>query len=126
MRDVEEIGPLLKIDELEEMVADELTSFGDKPIQEFDFGKLKNIEKTRTEYLRKKLEDPWAFRDDAKMPRYNISEDEREALVTLILGFSKEEPLARYRVARKESDYEPTGEFAEILEDVKCLSCHKI
>lgn len=126
MRDIQKIGPYLKIDGLEEMVAEELTSFGDKQLQELDFGKLTKARKTRTNYLRTKLENPRAFRDDAKMPHYNLSEREINALVTLVLGFSKEEPLARYRVEKKVSDYQPTGEFAEILEDVKCLSCHKI
>lgn len=126
MRDIEEIGPYLKIDGLEEMVAEELTSFGDKHLQDLDFGKLTKAPKTRTDYLRIKLENPRAFRDDAKMPQYNLSEEEINALVTLVLGFSKEEPLVRYRVEKEVSDYQPTGEFAQILEDVKCLSCHKI
>lgn len=126
MRDIDEIGPFLRIEELEEMVADELNSIGDKPIEEFDFGKLHDISKSRTAYLRKKLENPHAFRDDARMPQYNFTQEETEALLTLILGFSREEPLARYRVEKELSDYQPTGEFAEILNDAKCLSCHKI
>lgn len=126
MRDIDEIGPYLKIEELEELVADELNSIGDKPIEEFDFGKLHDFTKSRTAYLRQKLENPRAFRDDARMPQYNFTEDEIETLLTMILGFSKEEPLARYRIEKKLSDYQPTGEFAEILNDVKCLSCHKI
>lgn len=126
IRKIQEIGPYLKIDDLEEMVAEELTSFGDKPLQDLDFGKLTKVPKTRTHYARIKLENPRGFRNDAKMPHYNLSEKEINALVTLVLGFSKEEPLVRYRVEKKESDYQPTGEFAEILEDVKCLSCHKI
>jgi mono/diheme cytochrome c family protein len=126
MRDIQQIGPYLKIDQLEEMVADELTSFADKPLQEFDFGKLVNIPKTRADYLREKLADPRAFRDDAKMPEYNLSDDELDHLNTLVLGFSREEPLARYRVERNESDYQPTGEFAVIVDDLKCLNCHMI
>lgn len=126
MRDIDEIGPFLRIEELEEMVADELNSLGDKPLEEFDFGQLHDISKSRTAYLRQKLENPHAFRDDARMPQYNFTEEETEALLTLLLGFSKEEPLAKYRVEKELSDYQPTGEFAEILNDVKCLSCHKI
>jgi cytochrome c553 len=45
MEDIQEIGPYLKIDEIEEKVADELTSFGDKSMEEFDFGKLADIPK---------------------------------------------------------------------------------
>jgi mono/diheme cytochrome c family protein len=126
MEDIEEIGPYLKIDELEEMVAEELTSFADKPMEEFDFGNFTNVAKTRAYYLRKKLEEPRTFRDDLKMPQYNFSDNEIDALMTLVLGFSREEPLAKYRVEKKEIEYQPTGDFAEILEDVKCLSCHKI
>ncbi len=126
MRDIDEIGPYLKIDELEDKVADELNSIGDKPLEEFDFGMLHDLSKSRVAYLKKKLEDPHAFRDDARMPQYSFREDEIEALLTLLLGFSKEEPLVRYRVEKEPSDYQPTGEFGEILNDVKCLSCHKI
>ena len=126
MRDIDEIGPYLRIGELEDRVADELNSIGDKPLEEFDFGMLHELSHSRTAYLKQKLEDPHAFRDDAKMPQYSFTEDEIEALLTLILGFSKEEPLIRYRVEKEPSDYQPTGEFGEILNDVKCLSCHKI
>lgn len=126
MRDFDEIGPYLKIDELEDKVADELNSIGDKVLEEFDFGMLHDLSKSRTAYLKKKLENPHAFRDDARMPQFSFREDEIEALLTLLLGFSKEEPLVRYRVEKEISDYQPTGEFAEILDDVKCLSCHKI
>lgn len=126
MRDIDEIGPYLKIEKLEELVADELNSIGDKPLEEFDFGQLHDISKSRTAYLRQKLENPHAFRDDARMPQYSFTEEETEALLTLLLGFSKEEPLARYRVEKELSIYQPTGKFAEILDDVKCLSCHKI
>jgi mono/diheme cytochrome c family protein len=126
MEDIQEIGPHLKIDEIEGMVADELTSFGDKSVEEFDFGKLIEIPRTRIEYLKRKLEDPRSFRDDAKMPLYNYSEEDRSALITLILGFSKEEPLVQYRVEKKDSGYKPPGEFGKIVDDVKCLNCHSI
>ncbi len=126
MEDFEEIGPYLKIDEIEEKVAEELTSFGDKSMEEFDFGKLAGMPRSRLEYLKRKLADPRSFRDDAKMPLYTFSADELNALITLILGFSKEEPLVQYRVEKKESDYEPPGEVGEIVDDVKCLNCHRI
>lgn len=126
MEDIQEIGPYLKIDEIEERVADELTSFGDKSMEEFDFGKLVDVPRTRLEYLIRKLADPQSFRDDAKMPLYAFSDDESEALVTLILGFSKEEPLVQYRVEKKDNDYEPPGEFGEVVDDIKCLNCHRI
>jgi cbb3-type cytochrome oxidase cytochrome c subunit len=60
------------------------------------------------------------------MPSYTFSDDESKALITLILGFSKEEPLVKYRVEKKDSDYETPGEFGEIVDDVKCLNCHRI
>lgn len=125
MEDIPEIGPYLKIDELEELVADELTSFGDKPMEEIDFGKLSNTQKTKKNYLRTKLKTPRAFRDDAKMPQYNFSEDEIEALTTVVLGFSKEELLVKYRVEKEQDEFQFTGEFAKIIDDVKCLNCHK-
>jgi mono/diheme cytochrome c family protein len=60
------------------------------------------------------------------MPLYNYSEEDRSALITLILGFSKEEPLVQYRVEKKDSGYKPPGEFGKIVDDVKCLNCHSI
>ncbi|MFQ6617382.1 MAG: c-type cytochrome, partial [Fidelibacterota bacterium] len=129
MEEMEKIGPYLRRSELEEMVGAELSSIGSKPLERLDFGRLKGIQKTRENFVVTKLKSPRVFRDGLKMPDFNFSDDEINALTTLLMGFTPREienmPL-RFRVPATTSTYEPVGEFGKIVDDLKCLTCHSI
>jgi len=128
--ELKKIGPYLRRSEMEENVAAELSSIGSKPMERLDFGKLSGeLKQTREAFLSSKLKTPRVFRDNLMMPNYKFPDDEVAPLVTLLMGFTPEEienmPL-RFRVRGKKSDYELTGEFAPIADELKCLTCHAI
>ena len=128
--ELKKIGPYLRRSEMEENVAAELSSIGSKPMERLDFGKLEGeLEETREAFLFTKLKTPRVFSDNLMMPNYKFPDDEVTPLATLLIGFTPEEienmPL-EFRVQSKPSDYEPTGEFAQIADELRCLVCHAI
>jgi len=135
MEEMKEIGPFLRrgevtylrIGEVDEKIGAELSSVGNKPLELFEFGKMaETIPHDRISFIKQKLRDPRSFRDDLRMPNYRFSEDEIDALATLLVGFSDTAVPTRFKVPKEPSDYKPTGEFAKIESEVKCLNCHSI
>lgn len=111
-------------------VGADLTFFGDKPIENFDFGDVLNIPRTKGAWVEAKLQNPRLFsteRIQLKMPDFGLSRQNARALTTVVLGFTEEHPpdkLIRPRVP--ESNYVPPGEFARLVMELNCFTCHKI
>ena len=111
-------------------VGADLTFFGDKPIENFDFGDVTNIPRTKEAWVLSKLQNPRAFETERiiqKMPDFGFGIKEARAFSTVLLGFTEEhpsEPLIRKR--QPESSYIPPGEFGKLAVDLNCLTCHKI
>lgn len=143
MEEMVQIAPSLKQqgvtflnkNEMGEKIGTELTSIGSKPIDLLDFGKMKHlIPHDKLSYLKQKLRDPRSFRDDLRMPDFRLTEAEINQLSTILYGFTDEHVPARFMVpSRSElnrmagvSDYQFSGDFAKLIEDVKCTNCHSI
>jgi mono/diheme cytochrome c family protein len=135
MEEMKQIGPFLRrgevtylrVGEIDEKVGSELSSIGSKPIDRFDFGKLeKEVSHDRMSYIKQKMKAPRSFRSSLKMPDFHLSEEEYEAMTVLLLGFTDIDVPTRFKVPKKSNDYQPTGDFAKINDDLKCLNCHTI
>jgi mono/diheme cytochrome c family protein len=109
--------------EREGKVGAELTSFGSKPLEQFEFGRA-NLKRTRTDWIVTKLKNPRVFGSDLKMPNYKLADDEIDALTTMLLGFTGEALPAEFKVPKRPSDFALAGEAGKIMNDVKCLTCH--
>jgi mono/diheme cytochrome c family protein len=120
------IGPYLRKKDVVNKIGAEISSIGSKPFERFDMGKVADEVKDRESYLRTKLKSPRVFRDGLLMPDFGFTEQEVDGLTVMLLGFTAEEVPLRYKVLDVPSDYKPTGDFAKIEDDVKCLSCHTI
>ncbi len=111
-------------------VGADLTYFGDKPIENFDFGDLVDLPRSREAWVQAKLQNPRIFsteRIQLKMPDFAFDTKEAEALSTVLLGFMEERPPQGFTVPRKpESSYDPPGEFGRLVAELNCLTCHKI
>lgn len=135
MEEMERIGPYLrqeevaylKVAEVDEKIGAELTSIGSKATEQLDFGRLaKELPPDRVSYLKHKLKEPRSFRDKLRMPNFRFSDENIDALVTLLVGFTDAAVPTRFKLPSADVDYEPTGAFAKIVDDVKCLTCHTI
>lgn len=120
------IGPYLKKKDVVNKIGAEISSIGSKPFERFDMGKVADKVKDRASYLKTKLKSPRIFRDNLLMPDFGFNEKEIDGLSTMLLGFTAEEVPAWYKVLDIPSGYKPTGDFAKIEKDIKCLSCHTI
>lgn len=135
MEEMIQIGPFLKrnevtylrASEVDDKIGMELSSIGSKAIDRLDFGKMKKkIPNDRVNYLKQKLREPRSYRDNLLMPNFRLPEKDIEALVTLLLGFTDKNIPSRFKVPMNLIKYKPLGEFAKIVNDINCLSCHSI
>lgn len=109
-----------------EEMAPELTSIGSKKAYEIDFGKT-TIDQTLPSYLQTKLTKPRIFSSTMKMPQFEFSEDEARAVTVALLGNTSERIPDEYIVHRKETGtFIPQGEFGKLVNDLACLTCHKM
>jgi cytochrome c2 len=60
------------------------------------------------------------------MPNFELPAEEREALVTLLLGFSSREMPRRLVVPRPAASFDPGGPAGSLIRDLQCLTCHRI
>ncbi|MEK6570778.1 MAG: c-type cytochrome [Bacteroidota bacterium] len=111
-------------------VGADLTFFGDKPIENIDFGDVRDVPRTKEAWVQAKLQNPRVFsteRIQLKMPDFGLTAGEARALTTILLGFTEEhppDPVVRKREA--ESNYSPPGDFGRLVTELNCLTCHKI
>ena len=113
----------------------ELTEEGSKPIHQFDFGHVHDVPHTRQDWIRKKLRDPriWdkgkeevkAYGELLKMPNFGMSEREAEAVLTAVLGFTKESVVANRRAGRSATDAAMAA-GRKLITTYNCRGCHLI
>ncbi|MFQ5797211.1 MAG: c-type cytochrome, partial [Bacteroidota bacterium] len=111
MKKSEEMGP-------------ELVFIGSKKLYEIDFGKS-NIERTLPSYLFTKLKAPRVFSSAMKMPSYEFTDEEAQAITVALLGNTSEHIVEEFIVPPKPpSTYAPQGEFGKLMDDLACFGCH--
>jgi mono/diheme cytochrome c family protein len=126
MENATKIGPFLKKKDVMNKIGAEIGSIGTKPFSRFDLGKVADKVHDRGSYISMKLKSPRVFRDGLLMPDFEFEDADVEGLTTMLLGFSAKEVPAAYKVINKSYDYKPTGDFAKVEKEVKCLTCHSI
>lgn len=107
-----------------EEMAPELTFIGSKKTYEIDFGKT-TIEQTLPSYLQTKLTNPRIFSSTMKMPRFEFTDEEAQAVTVALLGNTNEKIPEEYLVRGKpKSTFMPQGDFGKLVNDLACLGCH--
>jgi len=110
----------------------ELSDEGRKDIHKFDFGFIK-IPHTRHDWIMQKLKDPRIFDhgkikgyyEKLRMPQFDLTDEEREALTTFVLSLSEEQiPMP----ARKNLDLDEVRlEKGRLLvAKLNCQGCHAL
>ena len=112
------------------LIGPELSAFGDKSLHELDFGKQHFAHRKAT-WLDHKLQDSRIYDegvekeavDHLRMPQYDFSEAEREALITALLGMrALPEGL---KLERHLDDAETAIEAGRVLlRQMNCTGCH--
>lgn len=107
-----------------EEMAPELTTVGSKKLYEIDFGKS-GIDQTLPSYLTTKLLNPRVFSPSMKMPKFNFSKKDAEAVTVALLGNTSEKIPDQFVVrAAQPSMFAPQGAFGRLVNDLACFGCH--
>ena len=117
--------------ENEKPIGAELTYVGSKPVNKFDFGHIHDIDHTNYSWFEQKLKNPRIFdrdkvldyEDKSRMPNFNFTDQEIEAIVTALLGFTSDN-ISENVIADKLP--EDVLEGYRIINDLNCQGCHVI
>jgi len=111
-------------------IGTELTEEGSKAVDRLDFGFI-DIPHTKEAWFKQKLKDPRIFDKDKikapdeklRMPNYNFTDEEAEAITTAILGFVKERPApSKSKPRTAENLYIEEGQ--KLVREFNCQACH--
>ena len=108
----------------QEEMAPELTDIGAKRVYEIDFGKT-TIDQTLVAFLTTKIEQPRAFSDVSKMPRFFFSTEEARAVAVALLA-NDDAPIPDELTMRRapQAQFSPQGDFGRLVNDLACFGCH--
>jgi len=110
-----------------ENFAPELTRIGSKPISQLIF--IAGMPHTLPDYIAGKLRQPRAFAPRLKMPQYGFTPVQIDALTTALLALNERAqtlPPTLTVAATPPSNYQPAGKAGQLMNDLACLSCHRI
>ncbi len=108
--------------------APEHTGFGDKRVDELDFGNVNDIPRTRAAWVLAKEKSPRVFSTDTIkliMPNFELSDDEAQALRVFVLGFTKQNLPSQYNHPLWDTG-DPFFSGMRVIEKFNCVGCHKI
>ncbi len=113
--------------EKEGRIAPELSNFGIKQVMSLEFGDS-HVAKTWESWTRHKIKNPQTYKTERildKMPNFNLKDDEIDALVVLLKGFSGAKIPHQYKknLTKKEKIVE-TGR--RLVERYNCRGCHHV
>jgi len=113
-------------------IGTELSEWGNKAPHRLDFGFI-DIEHTRQDFIRTKLTNTRIFDQDKvrgweeklKMPLFGFSEAEKDAIITAVLGFQKDD-MADSKKKRLSAEEAAIERGRRIVKDHNCQGCHVI
>jgi mono/diheme cytochrome c family protein len=108
--------------------APEHTGFGDKRVDELDFGNVTDIPRTRADWVLAKEISPRVFSTETIrliMPNFELSDQEAEALRVFVLSFTEQDLPVAYRKTFWTPD-DPYLAGMRTVETFNCIGCHKI
>jgi mono/diheme cytochrome c family protein len=110
-----------------ENFAPELSTIGSKPLPQIVF--LPGMEHTLSSYIVAKIRQPRAFGSSVKMPQFTLTAAQTDALATALLALtsrSRSMPDNLRVAAVPETNYQPAGHAGKLINELACLSCHRI
>jgi len=115
-----------------QQIGTDLTEEGSKIIARFDFGFI-DIEHTKEEWIFNKVKTPRIFDngkmkqfdEKLKMPNFGLSNEKTNAVLTAIMGFTKEN-VASTKMRNLDSHEIKVHEGLRLIQERNCRGCHVI
>ncbi|MFQ5706366.1 MAG: c-type cytochrome [bacterium] len=109
-----------------ENMGPDLSDIGDRHLYQLEFGST-DIPRTLPNYIYNKLANPRQFVQTARMPQFNFSEEQLQAITTALLAVTQEKLPSQFTVQPEpQSPFDPQGDFGRIVDKYSCFSCHVI
>ncbi|MGB8474783.1 MAG: c-type cytochrome [Candidatus Acidiferrum sp.] len=105
----------------------DLSQLGGKTISQLSFGDSK-IPRNLISYIQAKITDPRSVNALARMPQFNFTPEDLDAITTALLSMTGPPATPAWdqlRVAATPAEFHPAGEFGQIFNRYKCYDCHK-
>jgi mono/diheme cytochrome c family protein len=105
----------------------DLSAEGGKDLSQLEFGQSK-IPRNLISYIQAKITDPMSVNTTARMPLYQLSPADLDAVTTALLsmtGTPAASGMQKLVVPRKEISFQPVGEFRRVFDRYKCAECHQ-
>ncbi|MFQ5712574.1 MAG: c-type cytochrome [Candidatus Scalinduaceae bacterium] len=113
--------------EMQAKVGPELKAIGSKAKEQLEFGNVEDVKRSIENYIFLKIKDTRLFDDNAKMPQFNLSDEDLINLTFALLSYTKEEIPLNYRVtAKRKTKFNPQGQFGLLFRKYRCYSCHEV
>ncbi len=110
-----------------ENFAPELSRIGSKPLSQILF--IEGVQHTLPDYVAAKIRNPRAFGTALKMPQFNFTAQQVDAITTALLALTdraQSQPPNLRIVGVQQSNYQPAGHAGQLMSDLRCFSCHTI
>jgi len=110
-----------------ENFAPELTLVGSRPLEKILFAP--GVPHTLADYIGAKIRQPRSFGNALKMPQYTLAPEQIDALETALLAqtqLAQTLPASLRVPGPAPSNYRPAGKAGQLIDDMRCFSCHKI
>ncbi len=104
-----------------------LADVGSRPLTKILF--VPGVQRDLPSYLTAKINNPRLFGAQMKMPRYSLSREDLDAVVTALLAQTTRSaalPDSARIAGRIQSNYRPAGEAGRLMEELRCFECHSI
>jgi cbb3-type cytochrome oxidase cytochrome c subunit/mono/diheme cytochrome c family protein len=122
--------------EKEQPIGKELTAEGSQDLHKFDFGILSHEEvpHTRWDWIENKLRQPRIYdkgrfkprwNDKLRMPRFNLTEEDRQAVTAVVLGLVKD-PIKPGALYAPDEAMRKVAAGRAVIERYGCNQCHTI
>ena len=110
----------------------DLTTEGDKALHKLDFGFV-DIDHTKLAWFKQKVLHPRsydegkvvAWKDKLRMPNFHFTDQEADAIVTALLGFVSDKPVAK-KIEPRTPENLRIEEGEKIIAQLNCTGCHII
>jgi mono/diheme cytochrome c family protein len=110
-----------------ENFAPELTLVGSRPLAKILFAP--GVPHTLADYIGAKIRQPRSFGNALKMPQYTLAPQQVDALATALLAQTETAqtlPVSLRIAGHSPSNYRPAGQAGQLIDDMRCFSCHTI
>jgi mono/diheme cytochrome c family protein len=110
-----------------ENFAPDLSRIGSKPLVQIAFAE--GVQHTLPDYLAAKVQKPRAFGASLKMPKFTFTPQQIDAVTTALLTLTdraQTQPATLRIASHVKSNYQPAGKAGQLMNDLRCFSCHSI